>query len=360
MKKVTSLLVLLTALTVSAGAQQTSAPTFSLPGGVINGTAQVEAAAYGLPAYAMPQSRSFAPLALDTLDDHFKRTTKFMIYSYRDANNNTLPVIGSNGLYLFIGQKFPISGSARVPGVLIAVAISRPAVTPDTLRAIIWPADPATGLPNGQLAGSGRFMTDGVDTSTVSQVFTYVEMEAPTDVSGPFVAVVQTRRGAASGDDLFVIWSNQHGDGKGQNRACFLVPNAQGQLTVGNLGSIINTGGTPIDLDIMILPVVDGNVSGTDRPAPSFDGLTLLETYPQPSQGSFFARFSAKQAMSVTLDVIDPAGRLIGQSTSHELVPGVNTVPVSIPQGAIAAGRYFLRISNGATSFATPVLISGN
>ena len=314
----------------------------------------VDPASFGVPPAFMNNGGS-SIAKIDTLNEHVKRTTQFMTYVYADQNNNRFPVIGANGLYLFVGQKFPIAGTARVSGVLMAVAMARVAGVADTMVVNVWPGAATTGLPSGNSLGFGRFMTDGVDTSLTAQVWSYVEMEAVTDVSGPFAVTVRTRR-LSDNDDAFMLWSNQQGDGKGQRRACYITVN-NNQLVAGDLAAMLSTGGVPIDIDVMLMPVVEGNVTGIDAPAPSFDGLSLLSTFPQPAANDFTARLKADRPMRVVMDLIDPAGRVIGASIVRDLISGINTVSVALPRISLPAGRYFLRISGEKTSFATPIIV---
>ncbi|MDH7515256.1 MAG: T9SS type A sorting domain-containing protein [Bacteroidota bacterium] len=298
------------------------------------------------------ESMPGAFLAVDTLDDHFKRSTQFRNYTYRDANNNVYPAVGANTLYLFAGQKFPMQGTANVLGALLGVSWVHVAGEPDTSVVNVWAANETNGLPTGQTLGFGRFLLDEVDTSTSRQIFTYIPMEQPqVTVTNAFVLTVRTRR-LSDNDDGFMIWSNNQGDGRGEQRACYITVQ-NNQLVAGNFATLLNFSGAPADFDIMILAVIDGNVTATGKPGPVIGGLEFRGLSPNPAQGASVIHLRTERETRVSLDVIDAAGRVTGVRIERELTPGSHDI--RFPLGMLAPGSYFLRITHTGGSFATPL-----
>jgi|GEM_PF-2292453 len=291
-------------------------------------------------------------VSLDTLNDHYSRATAFRNYVYRDASNNTFPVVGSNTLYLFVGQKFPVSGNGRVLGVLLAAAMVRVSGQVDSMSINIFHGAETTGLPTASSLGYGRFLSNSVDTSFAEPRFSYVPMETEVNISGPFVVTVRTRR-LSDNDDAFMIWSSNDGDGRGENRACYITVQ-NNQLVAGNLSSLISTGGVGINIDVMLLPVIDGSVSDVERPV-NFNGLEFLGVAPQPAADIALLSLRSDRATNVSLDIIDVGGRMLGKSMRYNLTEGLNSLPIDFTN--FRSGIYFLRISDARGSFATQVRI---
>jgi hypothetical protein len=291
---------------------------------------------------------------MDTLDDHFKRSTAFTLYSYT-SGTSVFPVVGSNNLYLFVGEKFPFSGSANVLGFLFAcnqISINNP---PDTLAANLWAGNTTNGLPTGSSLTFGTFTTDEVDTNRTTPVFTYVAMNTPTQVTGPFVATIQTRR-LSTHDDLFVLYSNTQGDGHGEKRAC-IITTQNTQLVAMDLDHLgLNIGGQPLDFDIMILPVLDVTSTAADKPAAVIDGLELRGIAPQPASSVAAISLRAQRTMHVAIDIIDIRGRLVSSTATRQLTAGDNVL--SLPVSLLPSGSYFVRVAHERGAFAVPLRIA--
>ena len=294
------------------------------------------------------------PDSRDTLRDHLVRSSRFVVYSY-SVSGNTYPLIGSNTLYVFIGQKFPFTGSATLHGILFACNQKRITDPPDTLGANFFPGSATTGLPSGTSVAFGTFTMDNVDTNRITPTFTYVPMNTNPTVTGPFVATVQTRRGS-SHDDLFVIFSNQQGDGRGERRACYITIQ-NNQLLSGDVAALpFNIGGATLDLDIMILPVIEPAVTGTDAPGAAIDGIELRGLSPQPASTLATLALRCTEPARITLDLIDMRGAVISHGPTRELTPGQHAL--SIPVATLASGTYFLRVGHDKGAVALPLRIA--
>jgi len=292
-------------------------------------------------------------MAMDTLNDHVLRASQYVTYTYT-VNQSTFPVTGSNTLYLFLGQKFPFSGTATVQGFLFSCAQHRIAEPADTLVVNLWAGNETTGLPAGTSLTFGRITTDRVDTNRTTPVFTYVPMNAPTTVNGSFVGTIQTRRGADH-DDLLVIYSSMQGDGRGENRACCITVQ-NNQLIAANLSSLpLNFGGSPLDLDIMILPVIETGGTGVDARPAIIAGLEVRGIAPQPASLQTVLHLSCMRETRLSLDILDFSGRVVAHVGERDLAIGAHSVPLDV--AGLATGSYFLRLMHADGGFALPLRV---
>jgi hypothetical protein len=343
-------------ITLSA---QTAAPI--VPGNfTLSGTAMgaiqppfTESSVYGRNAVPFSQAKTAVGVR-DTLDDHFKRSSAFTLYTYT-SGTSTFPVVGSNSLYLFVGEKFPFSGSATVLGILFACNQMRISDPPDTLGANLWAGNTTSGLPTGSSLTFGTFTMDKVDTNRTRPVFTYVAMNTPTQVTGPFVTTIQTRR-LTTHDDLFVIHSNTQGDGRGEKRACVITP-VNNQLTAMDLDHVgLSIGGQPLDFDVMIMPVIELTSTAADNPGAVIDGLELRGIAPQPASSLAAVSLRALQATQVTIDIMDIHGRLVTNTMTRHLTEGNHVLP--LPVSLLPSGSYFVRIAHDRGAFAVPLRVA--
>jgi len=342
-------------ISAAAFAQSHDPGVWTVTGSVTPETSiRIDAASPGAPAQPAARQAPAGVLAIDTLQDHFLRSTNFFNYVYRDAQQNTFPVVGSNTLYLFCGQKFPMTGNARILGALLAVSVKRINGISDTMVVNVWPGNETTGLPAGQTLGFGRFLSDEPDTSTATRVFTLVEMEQEVNVTNAFVITVRTRR-LSDNDDLFMIWSNAQGDGRGERRACYITVQ-DNNLISGDFAQLLNFSGAPADFDIMILAIIDGNISSADKPGAAIGGLEFRGIGPNPAGDVATVHLRMERSARVSFDLIDASGRLLGPVAERELAPGAHTVPLQV--GHLASGTYYLRISHAGGAFATPLRIA--
>ena len=292
-------------------------------------------------------------LTMDTLNDIFTRATRFVTYTYM-AGTATLPVTGSNSLYLFLGEKFQFSGSATVHGFLFSCALLQVVDPPDTLGVNLWVGSETTGLPSGSSIAFGSFTMDQVDTNRFAPVFTYVPLSSPTTVTGPFVGTVQTRRGTTN-DDLFVLFSSLQGDGKGENRACCITLQNSQLVSMDFSRLPLNFSGAPMNIDIMILPVIETTSTGVDNSPPVIAGIELRGVAPQPAADQAFLSLRCEKEMQLEIDILDINGRLMKRAVRRTLSSGEHSLPIQTAD--LPNGTWLLRISHSKGAFAVPLRV---
>lgn len=281
----------------------------------------------------------------DTLNEHYTRASSYTVYTY-SQDGNTLPITGFTTFYLFIGEKFPFEGQAKILGYLIAFSQMQITTNPDSLSILLFKGDLITGQAS-EYIGSTPFRIDIIDTSTAGPKFTYIPFTDPQDVDGNFVAYVQTRRGGQE-DDFIVIYSNMHGDGKGENRLTYMVPNQEGNLTVGDISSVFQIDGQPIDIDLMLLPVIE--TEGTGVLDNSIAGVSFSKLYPNPAKNNATLELVLEKPTNLEISIIGLDGRII-KTELYDYLDGNQKIELDLT--GLPSGQYFYSVKTDYSKFAS-------
>lgn len=285
----------------------------------------------------------------DTLNDHFLRATEFMTYTVIVQGNN-YPLTGTNPIYYFLGEKFPVSSSGKIEGILIAVPFKIVGTLQDSLVVSIYNSNQTNGLPEGAPIDSRIFFLEDIDTNSSSPKFSYIDFPMPVSYSGPFVVMVLTRSVRVNNNG-YVIFSNKHGDGANQERCCILMYTQNGWISA-NLGQLIQNEGIPIDIDPMIIPIVSTGTSGLIENL-SLGNFSIERVLTNKNQTELNIILSSLENNSnLMLTVVDIKGNVLIQEkydSQEDLLNGEIKIDIS----QLISGNYFCIINSGKDKLAT-------
>ncbi len=309
--------------------------------------AMIRTSAHPTPgAVAAPQDET----TLDTLSQYLDRATdgQITVYGYNDGTSNW-PVTGTNTIYVFLGAKYEVSSPISVKGILVAYALKQISGEADTLVATLFSVDAGTGLPNQQIRGT-VFTTDMIDTSSTGSALTYIEFPEPVSVESDFVALIQTV-GSSQTDpsDFTAVFSNQQGDGQGEDNAVFLAIQNQ-QLVAAHLSQIpLEIDGSAINVDPIIMPVVE--ITTTDvRETATLNGLSLRGAYPSPASDKSTIRFAIDKPSFVEISLLDMTGKAVMSVRRDNMSAGEQAVDLNISE--LPAGSYLYTVRTASSALA--------
>lgn len=294
---------------------------------------------------------------LDTLDQYLKRSTGLTVYPYAvqgDAGVINLPITGTNNAYAFLGNTYDFSGTATVRSVLVLYNSKLIQGTPDTFTAAVFSVNDH-GLPIAQL-GMQQFSTDIIDTNSAQPVFTAIDFETPVPVSSSFAVMVQTIDASQGADlDFVFIYSNQQGDGRGENRACAIGTNDQGQPFSTHLANIFSGDAGSIDIDPIIIPVLETSTTGVDDYI-TLNGLTLKGAFPSPASNNTSIQFAIDKPASVEINIIDMTGRVVSTVRQNAMEAGNHALDLDLR--TLPTGSYMYTVSTGTAHVAGKLTVT--
>lgn len=286
----------------------------------------------------------------DTLNDHYLRASAFVTYAVNVQGTN-YPLTGTNPIYYFLGEKFPVSSSGYLEGLLVAVSFKVVGTFQDTLAVSIYNSDANTGLPQGGPLGNQIFFLEDIedDTNSTNLKFSYIKFNNPVRFSGPFVAMMLTRSVRVNNNGL-VIFSNRHGDGKNEQRCCIILYTQNGWVSA-NLGQLIQMEGSPIDIDPMMIPVVNTETSFVNEPI-QLSSFTIESIYPDISQNQIKIVLTSKNEISnFDIKIVDYNGRLMAQSKNDNQNSDCFK-ELNLDISNLNSGTYFCIIQSGVDNIA--------
>ncbi|MCX7737063.1 MAG: T9SS type A sorting domain-containing protein [Candidatus Kapabacteria bacterium] len=285
----------------------------------------------------------------DTLNDHFLRATEFMTYAVNVQGNN-YPLTGTNPIYYFLGEKFPVSSSGKIEGILIAVPFKLVGTPQDSLVVSIYNSNQTNGLPEGAPIGSQIFFLEDIDTNSSAPKFSYIDFAMPVSYSGPFVLMVLTRSVRVNNNG-YVIFSNKHGDGSNQERCCILMYTQNGWVSA-NLGQLIQLEGVPIDIDPMIIPIVSTGTSGVIENL-SLGNFSIDKVMINKNQTELNIILSSlENNPNLILTVVDIKGNVLLQE-KYDSRENLLNEEIKIDISQFLSGNYFCIINSGKDKLAT-------
>ncbi len=290
----------------------------------------------------------------DTLNDHYLRATQFVTYAVNVQGNN-YPLTGTNPIYYFLGEKFPIDKSGTIEGVLVSVSFKVVGTMDDTLVVSIYNSNQSNGLPEGAPIGNEIFFLENLDTNLTSPKFSYIDFKNPVNFSGSFVVMVLTRSVRVNNNG-YVIFSNKHGDGANQERCCVLLYTQNGWVS-SNLGSLIQFEGVPIDIDPMIIPIVTTGTSDVNDNI-SIGNIEIEKILVNQNQTNLsLALSSLNNYYDFTITVVDLNGNVILKNTFKNPEPGLKN-QINIDVSKLISGSYFCIIKSGNDKIASKFSIT--
>jgi hypothetical protein len=285
----------------------------------------------------------------DTLNDHYLRATQFVTYAVNIQGNN-YPLTGTNPIYYFLGEKFPVTTSGSIEGILIAVSFKVVGTMEDSLVVSVYNSGQTNGLPDGAPIGNQVFFLENLDTNLTSPKFSYINFDNPVNYSGPFVVMVLTRSVRVNNNG-YVVFSNQHGDGANQERCCVLIYTQNGWVSA-NLGSIIQLQGVPIDIDPMIIPIVNTGTSGVNYNI-SFNSFSLEKIILNNNQTNLNIGLSSFESnLNLSIAIVDLKGNIVLEKKFENYASAQNT-EIDLDVSHLVSGNYFCIINSGKDKIAT-------
>lgn len=285
----------------------------------------------------------------DTLNDHFLRATQFLTYAVNIQGTN-YPLTGTNPIYYFLGEKFPVTSSGYVEGVLIAVSYKVVGTMEDTLVVSVYNSNPTNGLPEGAPLGYQTFFLEDLDTNFTSPKFSYIDFNTPINYSGPFVVMVLTRSVRVNNNG-YVVFSNKHGDGANQERCCVMVYTQNGWVSY-NLGSIIQLEGVPVDLDPMIIPIVNTGTTVINEII-SFKSFSIEKIKLNNDQSNLNLELSLlERNTDLNIAIVDIKGNVVFER-KFENFEGEQYKELNLDISNLISGNYFCIMNSGKERIAT-------
>lgn len=297
------------------------------------------------PLFAKEQVNS-----LDTLYEYVNRSKSVNVYECYDKNNNAFPITGTNGMFHIVGQKFEISGSAKIVGVLVGFAYKQIFQGTDTNYVLVFGPDPnKSDLPKGNVIAGTRFKVADVDTSTGELLLTPIMFSAKESgtVNGKFNVGVQVYSGLET-TDLLAIYSNEQGDGKNEKKAFFsrIVQNGISSENFDHFDTKLVPSNIPNnalpDFDLMIIPILEIGINGI-KDAISVNSLCITGAYPNPATSSLCLSIQAKESAIAKISITDIRGNIV-ETIEKQCSSGDNKIVLSTRD--LNSGDYFYIIES--------------
>jgi len=293
---------------------------------------------------------------LDTLKDYLNRSSGFAAYGI-NINNQTYPMTGWNPLYHFLGSRSNISGEIKVTGFLAAYRQKMfVGNRQDTIYFRLYPTQ--NNVPSGNVLAFGKTLVTDIDTSTVAPVFTPMMFQQPAVVNTNFACLVSTFDNTQE-YDLTVVYSNMNGDANGQTTPVVLIFQQNGSLVSATLAQLLAAASQnqipDPDFDLMILPIVDFELSGINDEF-TINGFTYKGLFPNPASSkssfSFTTEFSADMKISLTgLN----GGHIITLYEGY-ITPGGHTLELNFDD--VPSGSYYFTLVAGKAKFGGKIIVN--
>jgi len=298
----------------------------------------------------------------DTLTKYLDRSTFFRIYGIT-IQGQQFPLVGTNSIYYFAGQKFDLEAQQinkyKLTGILIPLAINVfVGANNDTNRIWVYPTD-GSGNPSGNPIATGMLYLAESDSSSVKPLYNFASVERTEEVLAPnFIVFVQTLNFDMAESDFVCIWANDQGDGMLESRSAILAWDSNNSTwVVANFANLqINMAdGNPPDFDVLILPVIE-SLDGTDVEEPiSINGLTFEGLYPNPVKTNGTVKFSCQENTELSIQLLDMNGRLVLDIHNGNVAAGQHVV--DFDAAAVSSGTYMLAFRSGNNGFAVKTAI---
>ena len=301
----------------------------------------------------------FAPVS-DTIMIYLNRTTKFTLYGI-PIGGQTYPLVGTNPVYYFVGQKFAYTidpnYAYKMTGVLVPLGINVFGGSyRDTNQVTVMPTD-VQGIPQGNAFAFGSLYLQNADSNSAEPLFTYVPFDSSGVMTEYFTVFVQTRNYSDAETDFIAIWANNQGDGALESRASLILYDQTNGWMIANFAdlNIDMGGGLRPDFDILLLPVLDKElVNSVDEPV-NLNGIRINSIYPNPVIGNADISMTIGQMADLRIDLLDINGRLVKNIMNSSVQPGEHTV--SFTTEGLAAGTYLMAFRSGNNGVAIKTAI---
>lgn len=272
---------------------------------------------------------------VDTLFDYYDRSTQFYLLT-AGAGGYTL---GTSSISRETGVHYTGLGITRVTELMVFFTAKEVMFgAADSLVAKFYDTT-ADSMPNTVL-GSGKVSLNDIDTSGFA---TFIPIQGIDSTSGDFFVSIDYYDDNNIDDSVAilsnnVLSSNGGPDGQGERRTRQKLNN-DSWLTAWD---IWNFGGSPMDADAMILPIVDySEVVGIENAVRARE-LTMSTPYPQPAQHRLTIPFSLDKGQRADLVVFDPQGRPVQEVAAKSYPAGESSI--DLPTSNLSAGVYYFRL----------------
>jgi len=304
---------------------------------------------YRADARPVSGAKALPTATLDTLTQYLDRASnnQVTVYPFTDQNENEWPVTGTNPLYFALGARYTIEGTASIKGLLIAYAGKNIQGEADSLIAWIF-SQGENGLPSTAIGGA-VYTSDNIVTSTTNVVLTYVGFPEPVVTTGSFTAMVRTvgfyTANPPDPTDITAIFSNQQGDGNGEDKAVFLAVQ-NGDVVTNFLSNLFTT---PLDIDPIIMPVIETTTTDVGE-AITHNGLSLHGAFPNPASDRSTIRFSLEKPSFVEISLLDMTGKTMLTIRRDNLGAGEQALDLNVAD--IPAGSYLYTVRTASSALA--------
>lgn len=296
----------------------------------------------------------------DTLTNYLQRTTEFRIYGI-NVGGSTYPLVGTNPIYYFVGQKFNITsqmiGNFRLNGILIPFGINVTSGNGKDLSAIWAYPTNTQGIPSGAPFAIAEYSLANADSNSTTQVYSYAPFDSTGDITQDFVIFMQTRNQSDAESDFIAIWANDQGNGMNESKAAVLLVQ-NNQLAFANFSdlNIDMGGGLGPDFDVLFLPVLE-RIDGTDiGDEISIGGFTVNGISPNPMTNHATINFSIEKQSRVSIELLNMRGVRMLSIADTEMGAGEHSVRFDASD--VPSGSYLIVFRSAGTAFAIKTLIA--
>jgi hypothetical protein len=322
---------------------------------IVNGQASIISTAEINPAAG--QQQYFKPTN-DTLKEYLTRATDLRIYGI-NINGNQFPLVGTNPIYYYVGQKFtyPILSnySYKLTGVLIPLAINVLGGSYyDTSSVMVLPTD-VQGLPQGNPFALGKLFLNNADSNSTKPLYNYLLFDSTGVVTENFTIYVQTRNLVDAESDFMAVWANNQGDGKSESRSTLILYNNGWMIANFSDLNIDMGGGLRPDFDVLLLPVIEKEMTASVDEPLTIHGITLNGIYPNPIKENASIKISTDVGSELSVDIIDLGGRVVKSIYNSRIESG--DIQIDFNTQEISAGTYLISFKSGNNGFAVKTTI---
>jgi hypothetical protein len=283
---------------------------------------------------------------IDTLDKFRERGTSFGVYPI-SINGNDYPLTGWNPIYHLVGARIDyLTPGVKLKGILVSYLLKTFRGTNyDDLYSCIYKTE--NGIPTGDVLGMKRFTINNIDTSRTELLFTPIMFDNPLSINSSFACMLTTSNGTNE-FDATAIYSNVVGNGNHEQTVVVIIVTSQGavSMTLGDMLAQLGVGDP--DIDIIMIPIVEGNSAGTDDEL-KIDGFTLHNIFPNPSDGRSVISFTGDKPVNVDINLISTNGLRVKNLVNRLFDEGLHSVELDFTD--VAAGAYFYTINAGGKYF---------
>lgn len=291
---------------------------------------------------------------IDTLNEYQQRTDSFTIWGAGDGYTFGVGDNGQGGRYTdATGVHFDSVGTVTVEEVFVWIGAVKLFGQADILKIELYNAGADSmpfnlvGFGNANMAFVNPSLTVNFVNMTGLNRFS-ISAGSKQVASDFFVSLNYTAM-----NDTFGIVSGTQGFGFGENRTRQLLSNDFGGGWV-RLKDFWNVNGAPLDVDIIMIPIVECVASATD-PVFANEHFKVHPAYPNPTTGKANLQVELPHATELSLRLFDLNGRILYDSGTQPRGAGLHEFQLDLSD--LAAGTYYYQVRTSESQVASRIVL---